>query len=421
MQNTKSNTKDREIFLSRTLNAPVALVWEMWTDPQHIANWWGPNGFTNTISIMDLKPGGQWNLVMHGPDGTDYDNKSIFKEIIRHKRIVFDHVSYPKITFTITFEARGDQTFLTWHMLFESAEVFLQVVKQHGAVEGMKQNVEKLEAYLAAAAAGTNPSQSPTPGKFAEINGIKMYYEIHGSVNPRGSGTPLVLLHGGGSTIYTTFGRILPVLARTHKVIAIELQAHGHTSDRDAPETFQQDADDIAELLKQLNLPAADIFGFSNGGQTAMELAIRHPEKVRRLIIASAFFKRSGTPAGFWAGFAKATLDNMPQLYRDEYLKINNDPAALLNMFNKDVQRMQNFTDWKDEDLISVQSPVLFVIGDQDLPLPENAVEMYRLLPHARLAILPGNHGSYLGEALTTNPNMKTVELLAAMIDEFLT
>jgi pimeloyl-ACP methyl ester carboxylesterase/uncharacterized protein YndB with AHSA1/START domain len=407
MQSTKSNTKDREIFLSRTLNAPVALVWEMWTDPQHIANWWGPNGFTNTISTMDFKPGGQWNLVMHGPDGTDYDNKSIFREIIRHKRIVFDHVSFPKITFTITFEDRGDQTFLTWHMLFESVEVFQQIAKQNGAVEGAKQNMEKLETYLASAATG----------KYANVNGIKMYYEIHGSANP---GTPLVLLHGGGSTIYTTFARILPYLAKTHKLIAIELQAHGHTGDRNAPETFQQDADDIAELLKQLNVPAADIFGFSNGGHTAMELAIRHPEKVRRLVVASAFFKRSGTPAGFWAGFARATLDNMPQIYRDEYLKITNDPAALLNMFNKDVQRMENFQEWTDEALASVQAPVLFVLGDQDLPLPEHAVYMYRLLPHARLAILPGNHGSYLGEVLTTNPNMKTVELLAAMIDEFL-
>jgi pimeloyl-ACP methyl ester carboxylesterase/uncharacterized protein YndB with AHSA1/START domain len=413
MQNTKSNTKDREIFLSRTLNAPVALVWEMWTDPQHIANWWGPNGFTNTISTMDLKPGGQWNLVMHGPDGTDYDNKSIFREIIRHKRIVFDHVSYPKITFTITFEDRGDKTFLTWHMLFESAEEFQQIAKQNGAVEGAKQNVEKLEIYLAAA----------TRGKYATVNGIKMYYEIHGSGNLRASvnpGTPLVLLHGGGSTINTTFGRILPALKKNHQLIAIELQAHGHTGDRNAPETFQQDADDVAELLTQLNFPAADIFGFSNGGHTAIELAIRHPKKVRRLVVASAFFKRSGVPAGFWAGFARATLDNMPQLYRDEYLKITQDPAALTNMFNKDVRRMENFQEWTDEALATVQAPVLFVIGDQDLPLPEHAVEMYRLLPNARLAILPGNHGSYLGEALTTNPNMKTVELLAAMIDEFL-
>ena len=82
MQNGKSNTADREISISRLLNAPIDLVWEVWTDPEHIKNWWGPNGFTNTISTMDVKPEGEWDLTMHGPDGTDYKNKSIFKEIV---------------------------------------------------------------------------------------------------------------------------------------------------------------------------------------------------------------------------------------------------------------------------------------------------------------------------------------------------
>ena len=149
MQNTKSDTKDRELFLSRTLDAPVPLVWEMFADPKHIVNWWGPNGFTNTIHKMDLRPGGEWVLVMHGPDGKDYDNKSIFKEIIPHKKIVFNHVSHPPIVFTITFETRGEQTLLNWHMLFESAEEFIKVVKEYGADEGLKQNVEKLVLYLA--------------------------------------------------------------------------------------------------------------------------------------------------------------------------------------------------------------------------------------------------------------------------------
>lgn len=144
----KSNTKDREIFISRKLNAPVELVWELWTEPEHIAKWWGPNGFTNTISTMDVIPGGEWNLVMHGPDGKDYLNKSIFKEIIPHKRIVYEHISYPRLVATIDFEEQGEQTLISWHMLFESAEQFIEVVKAHGAVEGLRQNVEKLEVYL---------------------------------------------------------------------------------------------------------------------------------------------------------------------------------------------------------------------------------------------------------------------------------
>ena len=143
----ESNTKDREITITRTLNAPVDLVWEAWTTPEHIAQWWGPNGFTNTISKMDMQPGGEWVLVMHGPDGTDYKNKSIFKEIIPHKKIVFDHVA-PNFTATIEFEGRGETTFLKWHMLFESAELFIQVVKTFKADEGLKQNVEKLQAYV---------------------------------------------------------------------------------------------------------------------------------------------------------------------------------------------------------------------------------------------------------------------------------
>ena len=89
MENKNDSTADRELLITRTLNAPIELVWEAWTNPEHLAKWWGPNGFTNSISKMDMKPGGEWNLIMHGPDGTDYKNKSIFKEIIKHKKIVY--------------------------------------------------------------------------------------------------------------------------------------------------------------------------------------------------------------------------------------------------------------------------------------------------------------------------------------------
>jgi uncharacterized protein YndB with AHSA1/START domain len=144
----ESNTKDRELIISRTLDAPVELVWEVWTKPEHIANWWGPNCFTNTITKMEMHEGGEWDLIMHGPDGTDYKNKSIFKEIIPLKKIVYQHVSAPKFLTTITFEARGEQTLLNWHMLFETAEQFIQVVKTFKADEGLKQNIEKLNVYL---------------------------------------------------------------------------------------------------------------------------------------------------------------------------------------------------------------------------------------------------------------------------------
>ena len=144
----ETNAEDRELKISRLLNAPIELVWEVWTNPEHIKNWWGPNGFTNTIARMDIRPEGKWDLVMHGPDGTDYKNKSVFKEIVQHKRIVYEHVSAPKFLATIQFESLGNQTHLEWHMLFETKEQFIQVVKTFKADEGLKQNVEKLSEYL---------------------------------------------------------------------------------------------------------------------------------------------------------------------------------------------------------------------------------------------------------------------------------
>ena len=149
MANINNNTADRELTISRKLKAPVALVWEVWTKPEHIAKWWGPNGFTNTIHIMDVQPGGVWDLVMHGPDGTDFKNKSVYKEIVLHKKIVFEHVA-PNFIATINFEEDGGQTHINWHMLFETAEEFMRVVKTVKADVGLKQNMEKLEVYLSA-------------------------------------------------------------------------------------------------------------------------------------------------------------------------------------------------------------------------------------------------------------------------------
>ncbi len=260
----------------------------------------------------------------------------------------------------------------------------------------------------------TQTSQAQTAGNYAQVNGIKMYYEIVGV------GSPLVLLHGGGSTIRTSFGRIIPCLAKTHRVIAIELQAHGHTGDRDAPETFEQDAADVVELLRQLNISKTDILGFSNGGHTTLQIAIQYPGLVRKAVIASAFYKRAGVPAAFWQGFATAKLSNMPRLYQDEFMAINHNQAALVNMFNKDVQRMENFKDWTDDDIRSIQAPTLVVAGDHDVPTPEHAVELYRLLPHGRLMILPAAHGEYLGEILFPGKSDKDVEFFAEMVDEFL-
>jgi uncharacterized protein YndB with AHSA1/START domain len=145
---TLSSTADRELTISRILNAPVELVWEVFTKPEHIKRWWGPNGFTNTIFQMDVKPGGAWDFVMHGPDGTDYKNKSVYKEIVEHRKIVYEHITGPSFVATIEFEEQDGKTLLNWRMLFESKEEFTRTVKTFKADEGLKQNIYKLEGYV---------------------------------------------------------------------------------------------------------------------------------------------------------------------------------------------------------------------------------------------------------------------------------
>ena len=147
MTSVKNDTSDRELVITRTLNAPVELVWESWTNPEHIARWWGPDGFTNTIQKMDVRPGGKWEFIMHGPDGTNYKNKSVFTEVIPFKKIVFVHVS-PKFTATIEFTDMGEKTQIRWQMLFETAGEFMQVIKTFKADVGLQQNIVKLNAYL---------------------------------------------------------------------------------------------------------------------------------------------------------------------------------------------------------------------------------------------------------------------------------
>jgi uncharacterized protein YndB with AHSA1/START domain len=140
-------TETREMRITRTFKAPIDIMWEVWTNPEHIVHWWGPNGFTSTIHKMDFHEGGEWRLTLHGPDGTDYPNKSIFKEIIPYKKIVFEHFN-PKFVTTVLFESKQQETQIEWTMEFETAEMLEIIVKAHKADEGLKQNLERLEKYL---------------------------------------------------------------------------------------------------------------------------------------------------------------------------------------------------------------------------------------------------------------------------------
>ena len=164
---------------------------------------------------------------------------------------------------------------------------------------------------------------------YALVNGLKMYYEIHGN------GAPLVLIHGAGSTIQTSFGQVIHSFAKERQVIAIELQGHGHTPDANRPGTFEQEADDVAGLLKYLKIENADFFGFSNGGNTLMQIAIRYPNLVQKLVLGSTFFKRDGLYLTFWESLNHSTLSDMPQQLKDAYTKVAPEPMTCLKCMRR--------------------------------------------------------------------------------------
>lgn len=256
---------------------------------------------------------------------------------------------------------------------------------------------------------------------YSEVNGMKMYYEVYrpvGSVNIQG--VPLVLIHGGGSTIQTTFERAIPLFAGNRKVVAVELQAHGRTSDRDSDLSFEQDADDIAVLLKNLKIDKADFFGFSNGGTTVLHLAIRHPEMIHKIVLGSALAKRNGVPEGFWDFMSQARLENMPEQLKVAYRQVASDSNLLQVMHDKDAKRMVSFRDIPDGQLKSIKAPTLIIIGDRDVVTPEHALELHRQIANAELAIIPGGHGEYIGEITTISPDFKESELVVPMIEKFL-
>lgn len=249
---------------------------------------------------------------------------------------------------------------------------------------------------------------------YADVNGLKMYYEMYGE------GKPLVLIHGGGSTIQSTFENAIPLLAKNRKVIAVELQAHGRTSDRAGDLSFEQDADDVAALLKHLKLDKADILGFSNGGTTTLQIAIRHPEVVDKIILGSALAKRNGVPEQFWGFMKQASLENMPALLKEAYRKVSSDSNGLQVMHDKDAKRMVNFSDIPDDKIKAIKAPTLIIIGDKDVITIEHAIEMHRQIAGSELAIIPGVHGEYIGEVTTLKPGVAESAVAIPIIEKFL-
>jgi uncharacterized protein YndB with AHSA1/START domain len=153
---------EREIVATRVFHAPRELVFRMWTDREHISNWWGPRGFTTTTYEMDVRPGGVWRHVMHGPDGTDYENEIVYREIAEPELLVYSHVSPPPFETIVTFTKVGDNTQVTARMLFESATLRDRVAREHGAVEGLHQTLERLEEQVSKMSADGSPEREFT-------------------------------------------------------------------------------------------------------------------------------------------------------------------------------------------------------------------------------------------------------------------
>ncbi len=239
-------------------------------------------------------------------------------------------------------------------------------------------------------------ARAPGVGNYVEVNGLKMYYEIHGT------GRPLVLLHGAFSAIGTSFGNVLPELAKTRRVIAFEMQAHGHTADIDRPLSMEQMADDTAAALQQLGIENADLFGYSLGAGIALQVAIRHPEVVRKLVLASVTYNKSGLHPGLMEGLAEMKPEMMfGSPWHEEYMRIAPRPEDFATLFAKKTQMDREIQDLPAEAIEAIEAPTLLIIGDSDIVRPEHAVEMFRLLgggvmgdlaglPRSRLAILPG-------------------------------
>lgn len=237
--------------------------------------------------------------------------------------------------------------------------------------------------------------RAPAKSGYAAVNGLQMYYAIHGA------GRPLVLLHGGLCTIDTCFGSVLPALAEARQVIAFELQAHGHTADIDRPLTVTNMANDVMAALAQLGIGPADFFGYSMGSAVALEIAIRHPELIRRLVLASVAYDEQGLHPGLLEGMADLTPEMLKGTpWYDAYMKVAPHPEQFSALVEK-IKTVDDSKSWPAASIKALPMPVLLVYGDSDIIRPEHAVELFRLLgggvagdmvglPKSQLAMLPG-------------------------------
>lgn len=259
-------------------------------------------------------------------------------------------------------------------------------------------------------------SQQESNGKYADVNGMKMYYEVSGE------GDPLIVLHGAHMDIIS-MGEIIPKLAETHKVYAIELQGHGRTNDIDRPITYQNLADDVADFMDAVRLKKADVFGYSMGAITGLQLAIQHPEKINKLISASGAYDLKGWQPVYSEFIPQMTVEMFLAMpFFAEKHQQSADPDGYVTFLKKMIALEHEPMAW-EEDVKKLKTPVLIIAGDADVATLEHTVAMFRLLgggvmgdmgnplPESRLAILPATSHT----AVISQP-----ELLIAFVEPFL-
>ena len=263
---------------------------------------------------------------------------------------------------------------------------------------------------------GSAPAQSEPVGDRIEVNGMQMYYEVSGE------GDPLIVLHGAYMNI-PTMGAIIPKLAETHRVYALELQGHGRTTDIDRPITYPALADDVAAFMDAVGLGKADVFGYSMGAAVGLQLATRHPEKVNRLAAASVAYDAGGWQPEFRAFIPQMSVEmflGMP--FAEDYRELAADPDGFPALVEKLIALEHEPMAWEAE-VRALKTPVLIITGDADVATLEHSVALFRLLgggamgdmgkplPASRLAILPATSHT----AVINQP-----ELLHAFIEPFL-
>ena len=244
----------------------------------------------------------------------------------------------------------------------------------------------------------------PDESGYADVNGLKLYYEVYGS------GKPLILLHGAFMTIPMNWSGMIPKLAKDHKVIVAEMQGHGRTRDISREISFEGMSDDVSGLLKHLKIDSADVLGYSMGGGVAFQMAVRHPEQVRRLLILSGAYKHDGWWPEVEASFATFTADMFKGTpIQKQYDSLGNDPNHFEEFVRKVLSTDLNKYDWTKE-VKNIKAPIFMAIGDADGIRYEHALELFRAkgggkmgdlsgLPKSRLAIIPGT--THIGMIMT--------------------